>query len=90
MIEGRTARDISRAKQMLHGTQPASGASAARSESRGPTAEYLKMQVAAGASVIQLFDTWAGNSAPASTTPSNCLQRSRSSKRSAARRLLLP
>ena len=62
MIEGRTRGDISHAKQMLY-EQP--------HVVRGlldriavATADYLKSQIAAGASVIQLFDTWAGGLSP--------------------------
>ena len=62
MIEGRTRGDISVAKQMLR-EQPA--------VVRGlldrialATIAYLKSQIAAGASVIQLFDTWAGDLSP--------------------------
>ncbi|MGH9717608.1 MAG: uroporphyrinogen decarboxylase [Candidatus Acidiferrales bacterium] len=62
MIEGRTRGDISRAKQML------------RDEPRtmrelldriaAATARYLQSQIAAGADVVQLFDTWAGELTP--------------------------
>ena len=62
MIEGRTRGDISRAKQMLH-EQPQVVRPLLDRIARA-TAEYLKMQVAAGASVIQLFDTWAGELSP--------------------------
>ncbi len=62
MIEGRTRGDISRAKQMLH-EQPQVVRPLLDRIARA-TAEYLKSQVAAGASVIQLFDTWAGELSP--------------------------
>ena len=62
MIEGRTRGDISRAKQMLH-EQPQVVRPLLDRIARA-TAEYLKMQIAAGASVIQLFDTWAGELSP--------------------------
>lgn len=62
MIEGRTRGDVSRAKQML------------REEPRtvrelldriaASTARYLQSQIAAGADVVQLFDTWASELAP--------------------------
>jgi len=62
MIEGQTRGDISRAKSML------------REEPRlvrelleriaTATATHLKAQVAAGAAVVQLFDTWAGELSP--------------------------
>jgi uroporphyrinogen decarboxylase len=62
MIEGRTRGDISRAKQMLH-EQPQVVRPLLDRIARA-TAEYLKSQIAAGASVIQLFDTWAGELSP--------------------------
>jgi uroporphyrinogen decarboxylase len=62
MIEGRTRGDISRAKQMLH-EQPQVVRPLLDRIARA-TAEYLKAQIAAGASVIQLFDTWAGELSP--------------------------
>ena len=58
MIEGRTRGDISRAKQMLR-EQPQVVRELLDRIARA-TAQYLKSQIAAGASVIQLFDTWAG------------------------------
>ena len=58
MIEGRTRGDISHAKQMLRG-EPEIVRELLERIARA-TAEYLKSQIAAGASVIQLFDTWAG------------------------------
>ena len=62
MIEGRTRGDISHAKQMLH-EQPQVVRPLLERIARA-TAEYLKSQIAAGASVIQLFDTWAGELSP--------------------------
>jgi uroporphyrinogen decarboxylase len=58
MIEGRTRGDISRAKQMLR-DEPALVRELLERIARS-TAAYLKSQIDAGASVIQLFDTWAG------------------------------
>src|SRR5271154_4993343 len=58
MIEGRTRGDISRAKQMLR-EEPEVVRQLLQRIARA-TAGYLKMQIAAGASVVQLFDTWAG------------------------------
>jgi uroporphyrinogen decarboxylase len=58
MIEGQTRGDISRAKQMLR-SEPEIVRELLERIARA-TAEYLKSQIAAGAAVIQLFDTWAG------------------------------
>jgi uroporphyrinogen decarboxylase len=58
MIEGRTRGDVSRAKQMLR-QEPKLLRELLRRIARA-TAEYLRMQIAAGASAVQLFDTWAG------------------------------
>jgi uroporphyrinogen decarboxylase len=58
MIEGRTRGDISHAKQMLR-DEPGLVRELLERIARA-TARYLKSQIAAGASVIQLFDTWAG------------------------------
>ena len=62
MIEGRTRGDISIAKQMLR-EQPA-----VLRELLGRiayvTIRYLQSQIAAGAAVVQLFDTWAGELSP--------------------------
>jgi uroporphyrinogen decarboxylase len=62
MIEGRTRGDISRAKQMLH-EQPQVVRDLLDHIARA-TSAYLQSQVAAGASVVQLFDTWAGELSP--------------------------
>jgi uroporphyrinogen decarboxylase len=58
MIEGRARGDISRAKEMLR-TQPAVVRDLLERIALA-TASYLRMQIAAGAAVVQLFDTWAG------------------------------
>jgi uroporphyrinogen decarboxylase len=58
MIEGRTRGDISIAKHMLR-SEPEIVRELLERIARA-TALYLKSQIAAGASVIQLFDTWAG------------------------------
>lgn len=57
MIEGRTRGDVSRAKQMLR-EQPQAVRALLERIARA-TAEYLRSQIAAGAAVVQLFDTWA-------------------------------
>ena len=57
MIEGRTRGDISLAKQML-AEQPQAMRELLDRIARATTM-YLKSQIAAGASVVQLFDTWA-------------------------------
>jgi uroporphyrinogen decarboxylase len=58
MVEGRTRGDISRAKQMLR-DEPSLVRELLTRISHA-TKAYLQMQIAAGASVVQLFDTWAG------------------------------
>jgi uroporphyrinogen decarboxylase len=58
MIEGRTRGDISRAKEMLR-REPALVRTLLERIARA-TARYLHAQIAAGAAVVQLFDTWAG------------------------------
>lgn len=57
MIEGKTRGDISLAKQMLR-EQPSLVRDLLDKIAR-TTALYLKAQIAAGATVVQLFDTWA-------------------------------
>jgi uroporphyrinogen decarboxylase len=57
MIEGRTRGDVSRAKQMLRENPELTCNLLSRIATA--TAKYLRMQIAAGASVVQLFDTWA-------------------------------
>jgi uroporphyrinogen decarboxylase len=58
MIEGRTRGDISIAKRMLQ-TEPELVRELLERIARA-TASYLKSQIAAGATVVQVFDTWAG------------------------------
>ena len=58
MIEGQTRGDVSTAKTML-AEQPEAVRELMSRIARVTTA-YLKLQIAAGASAIQLFDTWAG------------------------------
>jgi uroporphyrinogen decarboxylase len=58
MIEGRTRGDISCAKQMLV-EQPQAIRELLERIAR-VTAGYLRSQIDAGAAVVQLFDTWAG------------------------------
>jgi uroporphyrinogen decarboxylase len=57
MIEGQTRGDVSRAKQMLR-DEPQTLRELLERIVRS-TARYLKAQIAAGASAVQLFDTWA-------------------------------
>lgn len=63
MIEGQTRGDVSLAKQMLR-DEPEIVRELLDRIARA-TAGYLKSQIAAGAAVIQLFDTWAGELSPA-------------------------
>jgi uroporphyrinogen decarboxylase len=58
MIEGQTRGDIARAKQFMR-HEPALLRDLLARIARATTA-YLKSQIAAGAAVVQLFDTWAG------------------------------
>jgi uroporphyrinogen decarboxylase len=58
MIEGKTRGDISNAKQFLRDA-PELCHKLMKRIARATTA-YLQSQIAAGANVIQLFDTWAG------------------------------
>jgi uroporphyrinogen decarboxylase len=62
MIEGRTRGDISIAKQMLREKPEILRELLARIAEA--TVEYLRSQIAAGAAVVQLFDTWAGELSP--------------------------
>jgi len=62
MIEGQTRGDISRAKRMLR-EEPQTVRALLERIARA-TAGYLKSQITAGASVVQLFDTWAGELTP--------------------------
>lgn len=58
MIEGQTRGDISRAKQMMRDEPTLLRELLDRIADA--TVPYLESQIAAGASVVQLFDTWAG------------------------------
>ena len=58
MIEGQTRGDISHAKKFMR-DEPALLRDLLARIARS-TAAYLKSQIAAGAAVVQLFDTWAG------------------------------
>lgn len=62
MIEGRTRGDVSRAKQMLREEPQTVRKLLDRIASA--TARYLRSQIAAGADVVQLFDTWASELTP--------------------------
>lgn len=57
MIEGQTRGDVSRAKQMLR-DEPQTIRELLERIARA-TIGYLRAQIAAGASAVQLFDTWA-------------------------------
>jgi uroporphyrinogen decarboxylase len=63
MIEGKTRGDISTALAMLR-AEPLVVRELLERIARG-TAAYLKSQIEAGAAVVQLFDTWAGELSPA-------------------------
>lgn len=63
LIEGRPSRDLARTKAMLFG-EPARWARLMETLVT-VLVRYLRAQVAAGADVVQLFDSWAGALAPA-------------------------
>ncbi len=63
MIEGQTRGDVSRAKAMLR-DEPQTMRELLERIARA-TIGYLKAQIAAGASAVQLFDTWANELTPA-------------------------
>ena len=58
MIEGQTRGDISRAKELVR-TEPEMVRELLARIAKA-TAPYLQSQIAAGASAVQLFDTWGG------------------------------
>jgi uroporphyrinogen decarboxylase len=58
MVEGKTRGDVSTTKRMLY-SAPQILRSLLEKIARA-TAKYLRSQIAAGASAVQLFDTWAG------------------------------
>ena len=62
MIEGQTRGDVSRAKAMLRENPEAVRELLGRIARA--TVGYLRMQIDAGASVVQLFDTWATELTP--------------------------
>jgi uroporphyrinogen decarboxylase len=62
MIEGQTRGDISGAKKMLE-NDPAT-LRELLDRIAGATLPYLESQIAAGATAVQLFDTWAGELTP--------------------------
>lgn len=62
MIEGQTRGDVSRAKRMLH--EEPQTVRELLDRIAAATARYLRAQIAAGADVVQLFDTWAGGLSP--------------------------
>ena len=63
LIEGRPSRDLARTKAMLFG-EPARWARLMETLVT-VLVRYLRAQVAAGADMVQLFDSWAGALAPA-------------------------
>ena len=63
LIEGRPSRDLARTKAMLFG-EPARWARLMETLV-AVLSRYLRAQIAAGADVVQLFDSWAGALAPA-------------------------
>ena len=63
MIEGKPSKDRAMAKRMMYG-QPALWAELMETLTE-VTIRYLNAQIAAGAQVIQLFDSWIGDLGPA-------------------------
>jgi uroporphyrinogen decarboxylase len=62
LVEGGPSRDHARTKAMMHGAPDVWHALAARLAQI--SAAFLEVQVAAGASAVQLFDSWAGALSP--------------------------
>jgi len=62
MMEGQTRSDVSTAKQMIS-SEPKLVRTLMERVAH-VTAAYLRAQIAAGASAVQLFDTWAGELTP--------------------------
>jgi uroporphyrinogen decarboxylase len=58
VIEGRPAREFPRAKALMYGDPPTWGR--LMEALTAMTIDYLRAQVAAGADVLQLFDSWLG------------------------------
>jgi uroporphyrinogen decarboxylase len=70
MIEGSGSKTFSKAKRMLY-VDPALS-HALLQKITDSTIGYLKGQIAAGADVVQLFDSWAGILRPSSTARLPC------------------
>jgi uroporphyrinogen decarboxylase len=62
LVEGGPSRDHARTKAMMHGAPHVWHALAEKLA--GISAAFLQVQVSAGASAVQLFDSWAGALAP--------------------------
>ena len=62
LVEGGPSREHARTKAMMHGAPEVWHALA--DKLAGISAEFLRVQVSAGASAVQLFDSWAGALAP--------------------------
>lgn len=62
MVEGQGSKNFSKAKKMLY-TQPAWSHELLR-KITATTLAYLKAQIQAGADIVQLFDSWAGDLSP--------------------------
>jgi uroporphyrinogen decarboxylase len=62
LVEGGPSRDHARTKAMMHGAPDVWHALAGRLADI--SAAFLRVQVSAGASAVQLFDSWAGALAP--------------------------
>ncbi len=63
LVEGHGSKDFAAVKRLLYGDPAILSALLERLTEM--TIEYLRAQVEAGAQVVQLFDTWAGQLAPA-------------------------
>jgi len=66
LVEGGPSRDHARTKAMMHGAPEVWHALAGRLAE--VSAAFLEVQVSAGASAVQLFDSWAGALSPADYT----------------------